>query len=89
MKTIEIESSENVYNGVINLAKDLAKEGKTMTTEELLGCIKNFQHPNITPYGGVRGVLKAAHNRCEKRQDYEGIECLETVFRDKNNKPLL
>ncbi|MBR3798790.1 MAG: hypothetical protein IKK36_07745 [Bacteroidales bacterium] len=90
MKISEKEFNERVYNGVIEHAKDLAKNNKKETAEQLLNWInKNFTNLDGNEYGSIRNVIQAAHTRATKNNDYEGIEALEEVFTNNEGKPLL
>lgn len=73
-----------MYVAVQQLALNLQKQGKTMKCSELLNWINSnfvFEHS----YGGVRGVLSAAHRRtCDLV-----IKCaLENGFLNEKNEPL-
>ena len=75
---------ESMYVAVQQLALNLQKQGKTMKCSELLNWINSnfvFEHS----YGGVRGVLSAAHRRtCDPV-----IKCaLENGFLNEKNEPL-
>ena len=90
MKMSEKDFNERVYRGIVEHAKDLARNGKHETAEQLRDWInKKYPNPNGNEYGGVRGVIQAAHRRAESANDYEGIESLEEVFTDNEEKSLL
>ena len=84
----EAEWKEQVYKGIIELAITLAKNNKTMTTEELSKWIDDnyivFQHP----YGDWRGVLQAAFRRANATNDQEGMDALVKAFTSINGSLL-
>ena len=84
----EQELKEKVYEGVIELASSLVRQGKTMTLEELTSWInKNyagFQHP----YGNSRGVPQAAFIRAKNAGNQEGMEALVKAFVHCDGTPL-
>jgi len=75
---------ERMYIEVGLLAHRLIKAGKRMNCDELLNWInENFTFNHN--YGGVRGVLQAAH----RRTDNPDIKkALEEAFVDMNGEPL-
>ena len=84
----ETELQEKVYEGVIELAVTLTRQGKTMTSDELTDWInKNypgFQHP----YGNSRGVPQAAFRRAKEANNQEGMDALVKAFTHSDGTPL-
>ena len=84
----ETELKEKVYEGVIELAVSLTRQGKTMTSEELTAWINQhysgFQHP----YGNSRGVPQAAFLRAKTAGNHEGMDALVKAFTHSDGSPL-
>ena len=84
----EAKLQEKVYEGVIELAVTLTRQGKTMTSDELTDWINSnypgFQHP----YGNSRGVPQAAFRRAEEANNQEGMDALITAFTHSGGIPL-
>ena len=82
------EDSEIVYEGVIQLAVSLTRQGKTMTSDELTDWINQnypgFQHP----YGNSRGVPQAAFLRAKTAGNQEGMDALVKAFTHSDGSPL-
>ena len=76
----DLELKEKVYEGVIELAVSLTRQGRTMTSEELTTWItqhySGFQHP----YGNSRGVPQAAFLRAKTAGNQEGMDALVKAF---------
>ena len=86
--TKETELQEKVYEGVIELAVTLTRQGKTMTSDELTDWINSnypgFQHP----YGNSRGVPQAAFRRAKEANNQEGMDALVKAFTHSDGTPL-
>ena len=84
----ETELKEKVYEGVIELAVSLTRQGKTMTSEELTAWINQhysgFQHS----YGNFRGVPQAAFLRAKTAGNQEGMDALVKAFTHSDVSPL-
>lgn len=84
----ETELKEKVYEGVIELAVSLTRQGKTMTSEGLTEWINQnysgFQHP----YGNFRGVQQAAFRRAKEANNLEGMDALVKAFTNSEGTPL-
>ena len=82
------ELKERVYEGVIELAVSLTRQGRTMTSEELTVWInKNYQGFKH-PYGNSRGVPQAAFNRAKTVGNQTGMDALVKAFTHNDGAPL-
>ena len=72
----ETELKEKVYEGVIELAVSLTRQGKTMTSEELTAWINS------------RGVPQAAFLRAKNAGNQEGMDALVKAFTHSDGSPL-
>lgn len=79
---------ENVYEGVIELAVSLTRQGKTMTSEELTDWINKNYPGFLHPYGNSRGVPQAAFLRAKNAGNQEGMDALAKAFTHSDGTPL-
>ena len=84
----ETELQEKVYEGVIELAVTLTRQGKTMTSDELTDWINSNYHSFQHPYGNSRGVPQAAFRRAKEANNQEGMDALVKAFTHQDGTPL-
>ena len=86
--TKETELQEKVYEGIIQLAVSLTRQGKTMTSDELTDWINSNYHSFQHPYGNSRGVPQAAFRRAKEANNQEGMDALVKAFTHQDGTPL-
>ena len=84
----ETELKEKVYEGVIELAVSLTRQGKTMTSDELTAWINQHYAGFQLPYGNSRGVPQAAFLRAKTAGNQEGMAALVKAFTHSDGTPL-